>query len=288
AYYGGWPNIKEKDCYLTSSYYGFMDGATCEGETWYAGFVRNGYAGLVCDSGEVRIGTGCVTKPPFVKCPTCKPQNPGPQASTNVGNPIDTRSGLKTEYALDFSTAGADPLKFERYYVSDTGNVFGRIGPGRLGKGWRSNFDVSIDYTGNPSSGAWMYHIQLPNGSQLMFEYDTQKYFNWSSQWWVAGALDGSARIVWNYAAARYEVTTEDDTVWSFDYGGYLRTITYRGGYTQQLSYDANGNNTLVQDSFGRQLTFTYTAQGLLASMTVPGGQTYLYNYATRYEGDDA
>src|SRR5262249_25360865 len=110
AYYGGWPNIKEKDCYLTSSYYGFMDGATCEGETWYAGCVRNGYAGLVCDSGEVRIGTGCVTKPPFVKCPTCKPQNPGPQANTNVGNPIDTRSGLKTEYALDFSTEGADPL----------------------------------------------------------------------------------------------------------------------------------------------------------------------------------
>jgi RHS repeat-associated protein len=283
AFYG--TDIKLKDCYYTYGFYGAKTGAACLGETWGAGFARNGYSGLVCQSGEFNAGSGCITKPPVDKAPRCQPAPKGtPAPNTVAGNPVDTRSGIKTEYALDYSTEGASPLKFERHYTSNSDYIFGRIGEARLGRGWRSNFDAAIDYTGNPSSGAWMYHVRLPNGTQYMFDAGVQKYFNWSTKWWATGSLDGVATLAWNSPAQRYELKTSDDTLWSFDYTGKLRTIKYRDGYAQELSYDANGYNNLVQDSFGRQLTFTYTAQGLLSTMTVPGGKTYKYEYLGRYD----
>jgi RHS repeat-associated protein len=69
----------------------------------------------------------------------------------------------------------------------------------------------------------------------------------------------------------------EDGSTESYDPSGALLSVTYRGGYSQTLSY-ANGQLATVTDSFGRTLTFSYAASGRLQSVTTPDGATQ-YGY---------
>jgi RHS repeat-associated protein len=289
AYYG--TGIKFKDCSFTSNVWGVINGAVCEGETFGAGFTRNGFADLHCESplGERASGNrenpsgkgkACITKEPDAKEKSCP---------NRTANPVDVRSGMKVETALDYTTDGANPLKFERHYVSNSSFMYAGAGAGRLGTAWRSNFDAAAHYRGSPSGGAAWVTVRLPDGRQVLYSFGWGAflYYEWNSVDWAPGTLDagpGTLTMTWNSSASRYELKTEDDTVWSFDYNGRLATITYRGGYSQTLTYDSSGHNTLVQDSFGRQLSFTYTSQGLLSTMTVPGGKTYQYDYLAVYD----
>ena len=110
GFYGG-PFLVKGDCkYLYAG--GYLAGALCEGwQDYEGGATRAGFAGLECETGEVRTATGCLKKPPPDNDPNC---------STEAGNPVDTRSGRKVETALDYSTQGTTPLKFERRYSSNT------------------------------------------------------------------------------------------------------------------------------------------------------------------------
>ncbi|MBV9978461.1 hypothetical protein [Bradyrhizobium sp.] len=107
--------------------------------------------------------------------------------------------------------------------------------------------------------------------------------FSRSSGSSITGVWKQDVNLVVNSTTQRLSLTTADDTVYTY-YNGVLQSISYRGGYVQTLSYDANGNNTGVTDSYGRTLTFSYGPQGLLQSMTVPGGQVYQYTYLGRYD----
>ena len=259
--------------------YGQLSSAICDGRSG-TGASRIGIAFLYCETGEYLTSAGCVAKPPADKNSDCR---------TQTANPVDTRSGRKIEASLDFTTEGANALEFRRYYTSDTSYLFGKFGASRLGLGWRSNFDASAFYEGSPGSWAYGVSVVLPDGRYYTFRWNfstsyAQSYFKWSTKSWITGTQTDVAKLVRNVSASRYELTTSDDTLWSFDHSGRLRTITYRGGYTQELTYDASGNNTLVQDSYGRQLSFAYTARGLLSTTTVPGGQVYKYAYLGRYD----
>jgi RHS repeat-associated protein len=275
-------NVIQLGCYYMYNLDGAISIAVCEG--WNNTTIqaaRNGLASLVCEAGEYRTASGCVTTAIVEKRRECR---------NEAGNPVDTRSGMKVASAIDFMTAGDAPLKFEREYRSDTGFLFGNFdGNNRLGRGWRSNFDSSVWYDGSASSGAYAVYVMLPDGDVRRFVTSSggynQTYLNWSTKAWVNGSQNGEIlTLVRNTTDSRYDLTTQDDTLWRYDYTGKLVTIRYRGGYTQDLAYDSNGNNTTVTDSFGRQLTFTYTAQGLLSTMTVPGGQVYNYSYTGRYD----
>jgi tetratricopeptide (TPR) repeat protein len=68
--------------------------------------------------------------------------------NTTVANPVDTTSGMKLGFALDFTTAGPVPLKFERHYRSNTNTMEGTFAS-RLGRGWRSNLDAGISIQGS-------------------------------------------------------------------------------------------------------------------------------------------
>ena len=242
------------------------------------GAARWGFAGLECDGGELATAAGCVKKPPPDKEPC---------ACAETEFPVDTRSGRKLQRILDYSTEGPNPLSFERRYTSDTTYLRGPMGPSRLGQGWRSNFDSRAFIDGTAPNASLVY-IVLPTGEELDFHLSGSAFerytYSWSTHSWVyGGTWTKDVRLALNTTTQRYELNTEDDTIYSFDYGGLLRTIVYRGGYTQTLAYDSNRYNTSVSDSYGRTLTFSYSAQGLLQSMTVPGGQVYQYGYLGRY-----
>jgi RHS repeat-associated protein len=53
-------------------------------------------------------------------------------------------------------------------------------------------------------------------------------------------------------------------------------------GYTQTLTYNASNQQLAsVTDSYGRTLTFTYAASGLLQTLGTPDGRTFTYGYTT-------
>jgi YD repeat-containing protein len=275
AYYG--TNLVYGACYYTRNSYGQIAGVICDGwKNQYPGPYRAGISKLYCDAGEVKASEGCVAAPPPRKDVLC---------NTTAGNPVDTTSGMKLEYALDFTTAGPIPLRFERHYRSSTDTMEGYF-PNRLGRGWRSNFDASIHVQGS-SHPATNIRFVMPDGTFYAF-YKTsgayvQRYYSWSSAIWRTATVDRYARASWNSTLQRYELTTDDDTVWSFDTSARLQSIVLRGGYTQTLAYDAAGNNSSVTDSFGRTLNFTYTANGLLDTIQTPDGRIYSYDYLSRY-----
>lgn len=278
GFYGG-PFLVKGPCHYNYAESGELVGAACEGwQDYEGGANRPGFAGLECETGEVRTASGCRKKPPAEKDPCC---------AAEVGNPVDTRSGRKIETALDYSTQGTTPLKFERHYSSDTGYQRVPFGQSRLGRGWRSNFDSRAYVVGTVPNMSYV-NIVLPSGEELNFQYSGGAFaryaYDWINKTWIsAGTWTKDVKLVLNTTTQRLELTTEDDTVYSYNYSGLLKAISYRSGYSQTLAHDSNGYNTSVSDSYGRTLTFGYSAQGLLQSMTVPGGQVYQYGYLGRY-----
>jgi YD repeat-containing protein len=263
--------------YIRADYYGYLVMAECKGSRGW------GMVNLNCESGEVKSTNGCISAPIVDKDPPCESQ---------AGNPVDASSGMKLEYVLDFTTAGPLPLKFERHYRSETNTRDGEYKTSRLGTGWRSNFDGAMFYYSTSSHPSSSLRFVLPDGTFYSFKTSNgayvQRYYSWTKKEWVNQSVNRSAKAAWNSSAQRYELTTPDDTLWSFDTSARLRSITYRGGYAQVLDYDSSGNNTSVTDSFGRSLTFTYSSKGLLQTMRTPDGMTYAYGYAIRYFEDYA
>lgn len=113
AFYG--TGIFRKGCTYSHNSSGQLVTATCRGTAGpNSTFVRHGHATLRCEQGEVRTTKGCVTAPPPQKnrtCPTTQ-ENQKSRPSTELGNPVDVRSGRKIAYAQDFSTGGPQPLTF--------------------------------------------------------------------------------------------------------------------------------------------------------------------------------
>ncbi len=252
-----------------------------------ANFLRPGYAVLVCEEGEYRTSTGCVSQPPSDKERQCE---------SEAGNPTDLRSGMKVADATDFTTAGQRPLTFQRTYRSDTsylrGASFART---RLGRGWRTNYDSAVHFVGNVSSTQHptRIHIVLPSGTFLTFARTSgsyvQQYLRWSDKTWQTGFVSSRAALVHNTVDSQFELTTSDDTVWVYDYDGLLTSITYRDGYRVDLEYDVDNNNTAVEDSFARRIEFAYSSSidGLLVSAEMPDGEIYRYEYGLAYDPVD-
>ncbi|MEP0068937.1 RHS repeat-associated core domain-containing protein [Pyruvatibacter sp.] len=278
--------INKGPCYPQFNSSGALASTVCTGYTG-GGAARFGYASLRCDAGEYKTAVGCVEEPPAEKERQC---------ASEAGNPTDLRSGMKIADALDFATAGQQPLTLQRTYSSDTGYLFGEnLTHTRLGRGWRTNYDSATHFVGtaSPTSRPAQIHIVLPNGTYLSFGRNStgyvQEYLRWSDKRWRTGFVSTRATLVRNTVDNQFEVTTSDDTVWVYDYDGNLTSATYRSGYSIDFEYDINGNNSAVEDSFGRRIEFTYsgTIDGLLVSAEMPDGEVYRYEYDLIYDAAD-
>jgi len=293
----------------------------CQDAVAGGGVSCDNWAYNYCPAG-VQTSYGCpvALDYPGCNCRNSKPgdapgdaPDPNPSGQDWVAAPINVASGNMFETAIDFRTAGQNPLSLRRFYNSLPSYVFAgpppwsQYGPvatytflySRFGNGWRSEYDRFV-VPGQPgvppNQQSSTVDAIRADGEPVHFAWNNQSggwyvaYYG-SSGWSSSGYPRSDIDITLTTDANNYYIKDGNDTVEQYDETGRLNLITYRGGYQQTLTYsntlcggDQNNNpitcNTGVSDSEGRQITFNYLAgTGLVSSMVDAAGNTTQYNY---------
>jgi RHS repeat-associated protein len=211
-----------------------------------------------------------------------------------TANPVNATSGMKVQRITDFSTEGQSPLAFMRAYYSEVGAWNGNtISKSRLGRGWHSNFDAALEFTGNgqPQDA----RATLPDGRELRFTQTTGVIYipvayNPVTNSWTTTNPAVKETLVLLSDNVTWRLTLTDGTVYVFTQSGpdsQLNSIQYLGGYTQTLTW-SGGKNTQVTDNLGRSISFTYGNNGKLSVLTEPDGRQIKYSYISRNEDNFA
>ncbi|MCC7155820.1 MAG: RHS repeat protein, partial [Bryobacterales bacterium] len=203
--------------------------------------------------------------------PPASDKSLGPDCVGNVacGNPINITSGNKYQEVTDYETAGANKLRFTRYYnsLSDLNGS-----PSILGKAWRSTFDRTL-YFLSPTS----LIAERETGRTLTFHLSAGK-------WTPDSDVDLKLTQSGSGAGSTWTLTDSGDTVETYHAltadSAVLTAIQARGGYTQTLTRDASGVLQTVTDSFGRSLQFAYQ-DGFLRTLTTPDTLSLTYGYTS-------
>jgi YD repeat-containing protein len=189
-----------------------------------------------------------------------------------VGEPIDVGSGNMSEHALDYTTAGQNPLTFIRHYNS-RGNASGITTlAASLGVNWRSAYDRYLQITSS-------YVIaERADGQQLIFIPE-------GSTWTPDSDID----VTLTQSGSTWTLTDRDDTQETYTAitasEALLQSITARNGYTQTMKYNGSNQLLAVTDSYGRSLAFAYK-DGLLETVTTPDKTTLTYGFNAAKGGD--
>ncbi len=186
---------------------------------------------------------------------SCNCGAPDQLGNAAAGEPINIASGNMFYSVTDYKTAGQNTLDFTRYYNSRDNGL------AELGANWRSTYDRFIWFYSSSSVA-----VQRADGQFLTF---TLIGSTWTPDSDVAYTLTNSG--------STWTLTTPNDTVETYTNSStinaaLLNTIQARNGYTQTLTYNVSNQLTSVTDSYGRTLTFTYDASGLLQTLGTPDG----------------
>ena len=92
------------------------------------------------------------------------------------------------------------------------------------------------------------------------------------------------SKLTLTASASGYTLIAENGDVESYDANGNLSKVVSRDGYEQSLTYNTSAESDVatvssVTDSYGRALSFTYNANGLLGQLTLPDGTLVKYGY---------
>ena len=195
-----------------------------------------------------------------------------------TGDPISIATGNEHEKVVDYTTQGANPLQFIRYYNSMASDSYFSTW---LGHNWRSNYDryLHLNLNSNPSLSTIV--AERPDGKMLTF--------TWSNNAWVS---DTDVDVTLTTVNGVYTLTDSDDTVETYtaipnSTEAVINTITTRTGYRQTVNWSGTQISS-VTDSYTtqtnkRQLTFYYYQNGfengLLQVMQPPDGNNVAYYY---------
>ena len=188
------------------------------------------------------------------------PKDPLGGPSPCQGNPVNSATGNKFEEEVDYVGRGAFPLRFARYYNSETGL-------------WSSSYSAHID------AGALGATLTFPDGRQSVFSL-------------VSGVLKseptelGSLSKVssgWLYVSSNSEQM-------SFDTRGRLVRWTSAEGLSQTVAYgtmDSFGNTPItISDASSNSLTYTIDNLGRLAKFATANLLvTYQYDWLAHLVG---
>lgn len=147
--------------------------------------------------------------------------------------------------------------------------------------------DTVYSYTGSGLTKS----ITLPDGVKTQFLYSpalrlTSEYRD-SPSVLVGGASREERLYAYDAAGNVTVVTTRADTSTRsrvyYDYDELNRLRAQRGNSAQIITYgyDLNGNNTSIEDSFGRTLSITYDALNRPSKVVDPYAKVTTYSYDT-------
>jgi hypothetical protein len=233
-------------------------------------------ARLICPTGYVRRNAQCVEVREW-NCPL------------PAAGPVDAMTGRAMGMAPDWSSDGPRPLELTRSYSSqDMG--FATPSQSRLGNAWRTNFDAAAVWRGQLTSTS-LVHIMLPDSFEYSF---SRRNGAWTP---VAPRIPRmGTSLVWDkprtgldlsltVSAGAVTLRVPDGRRYVFNDKGQLARIEFPDGYIQTLTY-TDGLNTLVSDSQGRWLEFTYGGAGqpatLLTRVRTSDGKVLQYTYEDR------
>lgn len=184
-----------------------------------------------------------------------------------VGNPILPATGEKVQVETDDAGEGADLLPVVRTYRSRW-LTSPRVGAApALSPTWIHSHEASLQRVDDAQGQG--ISVVFPNGEPSAFRR------NATGQPWVAQA--GDDRLLDQIDGWQLR-RPADDSVWTFDAQGRLTSLTRRGGRTWRYVH-ADGLLARVLDDFGRQLSFQWTPQRRLASVTLADGRVIAYGY---------
>jgi len=185
---------------------------------------------------------------------------------TYAGDPINVVTGNVYLHQTDYSTAGQNPLRFIRYYNSNTnatqypptlvnGVMSSITAAATLGPNWRSNYDAYLQLY--PASSPDRVTAERPDGQELLFQLgndgkwypDSNEDYTLTqsgSSWTLKGPDDtvevygsGGTAGTGNFSYAQGVVFTGSSGSPSNSNAAIaqLSSITLRNGYTRTLSY---------------------------------------------------
>lgn len=228
-------------------------------------------------------------------------------------NPINIAMGNKFRAETDYAAAGT-PLTFVRYYnsipLNRNGSGFFRQTTFESARGLSAYASL---YNEPSEQAAGPYRLLEPGviGVGWRHRYQRNVIRRTTAMLTSANFFTASGRVVtaskangvWSFPAdikhklneftdvnnnlTGWRVDLEDGSSEFFDAQGRLTSIRHRSGVEEIISFDTQCDRVShVTDSFGNVLSFTYEEPCLLgnhriASITVPGGRVYSYQYDT-------
>ena len=246
---------------------------------WTTAYFESGLPGSVSGSNadtEFTSITNCETAKTLGYCAACAASAAHP-GEPSGGDPITIGTGNLFEEATDYTTAGQNPLSFTRYYNS-LGNIFyGDTFATTLGVNWRGTYDSYLHIT--PATGqATSVVAERADGQVLNFTLN-------GSSWTTDTDVDATL----TQSGSTWTLTDHNDTVFIYAANssgeGMLNSITLRNGYTRTLTYSGSQLQT-VTDSYGRQLGFSYSSNGMLQTITTPDSLVLTYGFTAATGGN--
>ena len=185
----------------------------------------------------------------------------------SVAEPIDVASGNVFYETVDYATAGQNRLGVARFFNS---RMFSDTA---LGSHWRSNYDR---------------YLFVGSSAVIAERADGQKVtFTLSGSTWI-GDKDVDYRL--SHSGSKWTLICPDDAVETYTINeagtqALLDSIMLRNGYTQQITRNSLLQVASVIDSFSRSLTFSYSPENTLSSVTTPDDTTISYGYTSGNSG---
>lgn len=189
-----------------------------------------------------------------------------------IADPASPASGNVVEEELDYSSGGANPLVFRRYYNGGRYYVPGYVEVGRRPGGFPNLW--SHTYGGRVYAESLDLVVATivvrPEGALWLFDGAGREIHNHRG-------TGGAARIEVR-GDGTWRLTLSNADVETYDSMGRLTSIVTRSGFVTTISYGAG--QILVKDGFGRTLTLMQDSTGRIESLTDPAGRVTTYGYS--------
>ncbi|MCC6191225.1 MAG: hypothetical protein IT318_19560 [Anaerolineales bacterium] len=190
-----------------------------------------------------------------------------PCAQGYVGDPINTRTGGFDYGWVDLNLPTvAGPLMLQRTYASPATTMI----TSTLSPGWTHNHDTRLILPTSPGGEAGTIWFKAHTANQYRFTTDYEPFPGVLATLTATGDPD-----------AKYLLVAPDQSTYTFNITGTLKTWADPQGHVYSYTYDAQTRPiTVTELASQRYLAFSYDGQGRLSTVADHAGRQVTYGYS--------